>query len=428
MGLVIFWKKTPKPYAILRARNTRRLERSEGTMNLSTRILGLKPSPTVAMNVAAKALAAKGVKVVNLSVGETDFNTPEPIVEKAIAALKNHKTRYGAPGGGEALRKAIALKMKRDNQLDYATKEIVAGVGAKEILFHAFMSILNEGDEVLLPTPYWVSYTAHCEAFGAVPVALSLPKDLQKGPFLTPAMLEEKATSKTKILVLNSPNNPAGYVLSKADLMELGNYLKNKSWWIISDEIYEYLSFDTPQYSLLTLFPELRERFIVVNGFSKAFAMTGWRVGYACGPRSVISLIENLQSQSSTCLPGFIEDACVYAVEHGAPLMAKEIATLKKRRDLVVAELKKIPHLSFMQPSGAFYVFLNLTETLARSKKYKDSLSFGQYLLETHHVAMVPGEAFGAPGFLRMSYAADDATLLEGISRFKTALMQAVGE
>ncbi|RZA16451.1 MAG: aminotransferase class I/II-fold pyridoxal phosphate-dependent enzyme, partial [Proteobacteria bacterium] len=257
---------------------------------LSQRISQLQPSPTVALNTKAKELQDQGHKIINFSVGEPDFPTPEPIVAAGIKALQQGKTRYGAAGGGLPLRQAIVKKFETDNNVRYTPDQIVVGIGAKEILFHLALACLNPGDEVLIPAPYWVSYTEHVIAAGATPIVIPLPKD-HRSPRLTPEMLAPYVTAKTKGIVITSPSNPGGFVIPPGELKALGDYLSDKNWWIISDEIYEYMSFDGPSVSMLTLCPQLSDRFIQVNGLSKGYAMTGWRVGYMAGPKPVAHLV-----------------------------------------------------------------------------------------------------------------------------------------
>lgn len=392
-------------------------------MQVSRRIAALKPSATVSLNAKANQLAKAGTKVFNFSVGEPDFDTPKPIVDRAVEAMRKGRTKYGTAGGGLELRQAIAHKFKRDNQLTFEPENIVVGIGAKEILFHAALALLNEGDEVLIPAPYWVSYTAHVEAAGAQAICPPMAADFSKKR-MDPTYLEKFATSKTKMFIYNSPNNPSGYVLRRDELMALGEYLKKKDWWIVSDEMYEYLSFSQPHLSLLQLFPELRERFLLVHGMSKCYAMTGWRVGFACGPSQAIKPITNLQSQSSTCLPGFIEDAATFALHEGPGLLAREFADLKARRDLAAELLGKISGLTWIDPEGAFYIFMDMRPLFKKTTRYgdSDSLKFSSDLLEKYHVAMVPGEAFGAPGYIRLSYATSTQILRDGIARFSEAV------
>ena len=385
-------------------------------MTFSKRILSVKPSPTLALNAKAVQLAKQGKNVLNFAIGEPDYLTPGVVVDRAIESLKAGRTRYTPSGGGPELRQAIADKLMRDNGLSFDANQIVVGAGAKEILFHTFMSLLNDGDEVILTAPFWVSYADQIRAAGAVPVVIPIP-DGGRMPSLE--VIESYATQKTKAFIFNSPNNPAGYILTELELKTLGTYLSNKPWWIIADEIYEYMSFDVPHISLLKACPELRDRFVLVNGMSKAFAMTGWRVGYCAAPLELAGMVKSLQSHSSTCIPGFIEDASVVALKAGLPLMEKDIGTLRARRDLAIQTMKKLGGFKYLYPQGAYYLFIDIRSQL---KNGESSLAFSDRLLEQFNLAIAPGEAFGAPGFLRLSYAASNATLLDGIERLHKAL------
>jgi aspartate aminotransferase len=395
-------------------------------MKLSERIARLKPSPTLALNTKANAMIKSGVKVANFAVGEPDFATPEIIVEKAIASLKKGRTKYGPAGGGMELRQAICRKMARDNKLSFTPDQVVCGVGAKEILFHLFLSLINEGDEVLVPSPYWVSYTDQILAAGGKPVVIPMPdaRAIEDGSFLTPEILQKYATSRTVGIVLNSPNNPGGYICKEEPLRALGKFLATRSWWVISDEIYEFLAFDGPHVSILGLCPELSDRTIIVHGMSKGFGMTGWRVGWGAGPKPVMDLVRSIQGHSSTCLQGFIEDACVVALDAGRDLVATALESLKARRDVAVECLRAIPHIGYVKPEGAFYVLIDCRQAIQRSNipQVKDSFSLGEWLLEKHHVALVPGSAFGAEGYLRLSYAVAETTVREGIESLKRGL------
>ncbi len=388
---------------------------------LSRRILAVKSSPTVALNGKAKALARDGIKVLNFAVGEPDFKTPDDVVDKCVAALRAGRTKYGPAGGGPEFRAAIAKKLKAENGLDFSPDDVVCGTGAKEILFHLILALVNDGDEVLIPSPYWVSYPDQVIAAGGKPVLLPLSDDIAARP-LTIAMLRQHESAKTTAIILNSPNNPAGYVFDEAFLRELGAYLETKSWWIISDEIYEYLSFDRPHVSLLKLFPKLKDRFIHVNGMSKGFAMTGWRVGYAAGPAAVMKLVRDLQSHSSTCLPPFIEEAATYAIGKGQDLMREQFAVMRHRRDLATSLLRTMPGVAYVEPNGAFYVFIDVRKVLEGTRFAGDTLALSDHLLMQHHVALVPGEAFGAPGYLRLSYATDEQSIEAGLLKVKAAL------
>ncbi len=384
-------------------------------LKLSSRISNVSASPTIALNAKAQALAATGKKILNFTVGEPDYPTPGLIVDKAIESLRAGKTKYSKAGGSPGLVEAVRLKLQKENHLEFSTSEIVCGIGAKEILFHIFLSVLNDGDEVLLTAPCWVSYADQIKAAGGIPVIIPFdgsgcaPGEKYKVDLKS---VKKSWTKKTKVFVLNSPNNPAGYVFSKEQLQELGAFLQSEDCWILSDEIYEYMAFDAPHISLLNLFPDLKDRFIYVNGLSKSFAMTGWRVGYMAGPKEVANMVRNLQSHSSTCIPAFIEDAAVAALKAGKELMQNEIQDLKSRRDFVVqAFAEKIP---FITPNGAFYLFLDVRQYL---KVNQTTVNLCEQILEECSLAVVPGEAFGVPGFLRFSYTQPREILQAGISK-----------
>lgn len=388
---------------------------------LSKRISSLAPSPTLALNSKAVALAKAGRKIYNFAVGEPDFPTPETVVAVAIDSLQKGRTRYGPAGGSINLREAIRSKLKRDNNLDFETDEIVCGIGAKEILFHLFLTLLNDGDEVLLPAPYWVSYTDQIRAAGGIPVVVPAPAELSNpvAPKINHDALEKLVTANTKAIVINTPNNPAGYVLTPSDLQNLADFALRHDLWLISDEIYEYMAFEQPHQSLLSLRPDLRDRFILVNGLSKGFAMTGWRVGYAAGPQPVIRLVRNLESHSSTCIPTFIDDAATFALSKGRALMAPMIASLNERR---LSSMQLLDGMDYIHPQGAFYLFIDVRKqcTVDRS-----SMDLSTRLLDEEGVAVVPGEAFGMPGFLRISYVLPESDLRDGLARIKNFLTRA---
>jgi len=397
-------------------------------MQLSKRILSVKTSPTVALNAKAKALAKEGHKVLNFTVGEPDFATPASVVDVAVSALRAGKTKYGAAGGGVEIRQAVAAKLLRENKLKFDPEQIVVGIGAKEILFHIFLALLNEGDEVLIPSPYWVSYPDQVIAAGGKPVPLPIAQDPARELFDL-ASLDQCRTSRTTAIVLNSPCNPSGCVISESLLRSLGTYLEKTDWWIIADEIYEYLTFEGQHRSLLELFPHFKDRFILVNGMSKGYAMTGWRVGYCAAPTAplnVAKLVRDLQSHSSTCLPPFIEEAATFALGQGPSLLAAEIGDLKLRRDRTIQRLRELESaglgLVVPEPQGAFYLLLDLRPALKR--RGSTAFEFAEYLLSKHYMAVVPGEPFGAPGYIRISYATAEANLVEGVGRLQKALQE----
>lgn len=385
-------------------------------MSFSRRIASVQPSPTLALNAKAGQLVKQGIRVLNFAVGEPDYPTPAVVVDKAISSLKAGRTRYTPAGGSIELRQAICDKLKRDNGLSFNPAQVVVGAGAKEILFHTFLSLLNDGDEVILTAPCWVSYADQIKAAGGVPVVIPVPAN---GRIPSVQEIATFVSPKTKVFVFNSPNNPAGYIIDEPELRELGQLLARQNCWVISDEIYEYMSFDVPHQSLLKLCPELAKRFVLINGMSKAFAMTGWRVGYCAAPQELANMVKSLQSHSSTCVPGFIEDASIVALNAGRALMADDIAKLRHRRDLAIDIMKKLGGFKYFYPQGAFYIFVDIRDHLRGDDT---SVKFSERLLEEHHLALAPGEAFGAPGFLRLSYAVDEATIKEGIERLHQAL------
>ena len=387
------------------------------SVSFSRRILSVQPSPTLALNAKAVQLAKQGHKVLNFAVGEPDYPTPKVVVDKAIESLKAGRTKYTPAGGSPELRQAIVDKLQRDNGLSFDTSQIVVGTGAKEILFHTFLSLLNDGDEVILTTPCWVSYADQIRAAGGIPVMIPVTSH---GRIPSTEEIAKYSSPKTKAFVFNSPNNPAGYILTESEMKELGGFLARQGWWVISDEIYEYMSFDHPHQSLLKVCPELKSKFILVNGLSKAFAMTGWRVGYCAAPQDVANMVKSLQSHSSTCIPGFIEDAAVVALKHGKPLMAEDVARLRQRRDMATKLLDSLGGIKYLFPQGAYYIFVDIRDKLRGGDT---SLNFSERLLQEHHLALAPGEAFGAPGFLRLSYATDEETITEGIKRLHKALI-----
>lgn len=392
-------------------------------MELSRRISALSPSPTVALNAKAKKLKAEGNDVLNFTVGEPDLDTPASVVEVAIDSLKKGRTKYGPAGGSVEFRTAIAEKLKRENKLDFAADQIVCGIGAKEILFHLFLGLLNKGDEVLINTPCWVSYGAQIQAAGGTPVYIPMSEEKGAAP-VSAAQIEKYITPKTKAFVLCSPNNPAGYALDKGTLQEIADLFAKKDIYVISDEIYEYLSFDTPHHSIGSLNPGLGSKYIHVNGLAKGFAMTGWRVGYLAAPAPVAKLVKILQSQSSTCIPPFIEDAALSAIQKGNSLLSEGIEKLSARRSIVKKHLDAIDGVSYIEPQGAFYVFIDMREVLKKSDKFADhdTMGFCEFLLTEHNVAVVPGEAFHCAGYFRWSYAASEDSLNKGFERFANAV------
>ncbi|MGH8127717.1 MAG: pyridoxal phosphate-dependent aminotransferase [Gammaproteobacteria bacterium] len=388
----------------------------------SQRISQLPASPTLAISAKAKELAAAGRDVLNLSAGEPDFNTPEFIRRAACEALERGETRYTPADGTAELKQAIAAKFKRENGLVYKGNEIIATSGAKQALFNASLAALNPGDEVLIPAPYWVSYPAQAQLAEATPVILPCPAE--QGFKLTPEALDQAITAKTRMLVLNSPGNPSGAVYSKTELAALGEVLlRYENVLVATDDIYEHLIYnpDRPFVNIVMATPALRDRTLVVNGVSKAYAMTGWRLGYAAGPAWLVGAMKKLQSQSTSNPATASQAGAVAALNGDQTCVADMRKAFQSRRDRFVAGLNRVAGLNCMPPDGAFYAFVDCREAIA-ARGLKDDIAFAEWLLDGPELAAVPGSAFGTDGFMRFSYACDQATLDATVERLEKAL------
>lgn len=387
---------------------------------LSDAIKRINPSPTVALTGKVAALKAQGRSVIGLGAGEPDFPTPPHIAQAAIDAIHAGKTRYTAPDGIAELKSAIIAKFERDNGLSYSAAEIIVGTGGKQILFNALLATLNPGDEVIVPAPYWVSYPDIVTFADARPVVVPCPGP---GFKLSPEALEQAITAKTRWLILNSPGNPTGAVYSASELSALLDVLEqHPDVMILSDDIYEHLVFgDTRFATPAQVRSSFKERTLVLNGVSKAYAMTGWRIGFGAGPAPLIAAMKKLQSQSTTNACTIAQWAAVTALTGPQDGLATQRILFQKRRDTLVAGLNAIDALSCPMPDGAFYVFPSLDDVIGHTSKggrlIDTDLAFAEALLEETGVALVPGTAFGAPGNFRISYAASDAELAEATAR-----------
>lgn len=380
---------------------------------LSKRISKVTPSLTLSITAKAKALKAQGINVISLSAGEPDFDTPEFIKKAAIEALKKGVTKYTPAEGTLELRKAIAAKLKRDQGLTYGPDQIVVSTGAKHSIYNLFQVLIGEGDEVLIPSPYWLSYPEMVTLAGGRSVFIEAD---EKNDFkITAQQLEKAITPKTKILVLNSPSNPTGAVYRKNELETLiPVLLKYPQVWILSDEIYEKLIFNNEaHFSIASLHPEMAKRTLLVNGHSKAYAMTGWRMGYAACAKEVAEAAGTLQSHSTSNATSFAQSGAVVALDKGDAEAKKMCQVFEKRRDLFVSELKKIPKLKPFSPQGAFYLFVNIEAT------GMNSMVFSERLLEEEKVAVVPGKVFGSDRHIRLSFACSEKDILEASSRIR---------
>ncbi|MFA5729430.1 MAG: pyridoxal phosphate-dependent aminotransferase [Candidatus Neomarinimicrobiota bacterium] len=393
-------------------------------ITISKRAQAIKPSPTMTVSAMAKKMTAEGYSIVNFGVGEPDFNTPEYIKQAAHQAIDDNFTRYTISAGILELRQAIAEKLKRDNDLEYTPDEIIVSPGGKAAIITILTAICDPGDEILIPAPYWVSYPSQVEMLDGKPIYL--PTDETTNFKFTPAQLQSvlKSLSKPKALILNSPNNPSGAVYSKEELLAIGKVCLEHNLTVISDEIYEKLVYgEARHYSIAQVLPPMRDNTILINGVSKAYAMTGWRLGYAAGPREVIKKASAVQEHNASCVTSITQKAAVAALNHDDGSIERMRCEFQKRRDFLVSELQKIPLIKCPLPDGAFYAFPNVGRYYHKNKVgTNDSIRLCEYLLKEFHIALVPGVAFGCDECLRFSYANSMENLIEGIRRFKAGL------
>jgi aspartate aminotransferase len=399
---------------------------------LSKNIAKIKPSPTIAVSTKAAELKAQGKDIIGLGMGEPDFDTPDNIKEAAIKAINAGDTKYTAVDGTAGLKKAIIAKFKRDNNLSYEAKEITVGTGAKQVLYNAFMATLNEGDEVIIPAPYWVSYPDMVLLAGGTPVVVD--GKAENNFKITPEALEAKITDKTKWLLLNSPSNPTGSCYPKDELKALAQVvLKHPHIHVMADDIYEHIVFDGLQFeTIASVEPKLKDRTLTINGVSKAYAMTGWRIGFAAGEASLIKAIAKIQSQSTSSPCSISQAASVEALNGTQDYLKTNVEIFQERRDLVVGLLNNIDGISCNVPNGAFYVFPSCQGLFGKTTKagtvIENDTDLATYLLEEALVAVVPGIAFGAPGFFRVSYAASNDFLKDAMTRIATACAALQGQ
>jgi len=393
---------------------------------LSSRLSAVKPSASMAVSQAARAMREKGVDVIDLGLGEPDFATPAHIVEAAHAAARAGDTLYTAAKGTMAVRRAIAGKFRRENGLDYTPDDIIVSNGAKHVIFNALMATLEAGDEVIVPAPYFVSYPEMAKLLGGIPVSVEC--EAAHGFRLLPAALEAAITPRTKWLILNMPCNPSGACYSEADLKALGAVLaRHPRVLVLSDEIYEHILFDGRRFvSFGAACPGLRDRSLIVNGVSKAYAMTGWRVGYAAGPRALVDAMATVQSQSVTSVCAIAQAAAAAALDGPQDGVADFREAFQRRRDLVVPGVRAIDGLTLDPPEGAFYAYIGCAGLIGRctpdGAKLTDDLAVTRFLLEKAHVAAVPGAAYGLSPFFRISTATADPVLSEAIGRIASAV------
>jgi aspartate aminotransferase len=388
---------------------------------LSQKINKIQPSATLSITAKAKQLKSKGIKVISFGAGEPDFDTPQNVKQKLIEALNKGLTKYTPTAGIPELKQAIVEKLKQENNLEYTPDEVIVCCGAKHAIFNAVCALVDDGDEVLVPSPYWVSYPEMVNFAGGK--FIPIPTGEETNFKITSEIFKKYITPKTKLLILNYPSNPTGMTYTREELEDIAKVLVENQIYCISDEIYEKLVYDGLTHtSIASLNEEIKKITITINGLSKAYSMTGWRVGYACGPKEIIKAMNNLQDHSTSNITTFVQYASVEALKNSAQFVSMMVSEFEKRRNYIVEEINKIPHLKTIKPQGAFYVWVNIKEL--KGKKFNgqvvtDSLKLSEILLEEAKVAVIPGCAFGDDDYIRLSYATSLGDIKEGIENIK---------
>ena len=389
---------------------------------ISDSLKRIKPSPTIAVTQKAKELKAAGKDVIGLGAGEPDFDTPDNIKKAAIDAIKAGDTKYTAVDGTKDLKEAIVKKFKRENNLNYTTDQITVGAGGKHVIYNLMMATLNKGDEVIIPAPYWVSYPDIVLLAGANPIVIECSEE--QGFKLSAKDLEAKITNNTKWLILNSPSNPTGACYTELEIKNLSQVLKrNPHVNILSDDIYEHVTYDNFKFFTIAQIPEIKNKVVTMNGVSKSYAMTGWRIGYAAGDKEIIKAIAKIQSQSTTNPSSISQAAAVEALNGKQDFIPIRAKAFQERRDFVVNSLNAIDGINCLRPDGAFYVFPNCKKLIGKKdkegKKIENDSDFVQSLLENYGIAVVQGSAFGLEGFFRISYATSMENLEKAMNKIK---------
>ena len=386
---------------------------------VSNSLKRIKPSPTIAVTSKAREMRAAGKDVIGLGAGEPDFDTPDNIKEAAIEAIRKGDTKYTAVDGTPALKKAIQAKFSRENDLSYELDQISVGTGGKQVLYNAFMATINKGDEVIIPAPYWVSYPDIVLLAGGKPKIIKCD---EKNNFkLTPEKLKKAVSKKTKWIIINSPSNPTGSGYTKDEIIALSKILiKYKNLYILSDDIYEHITYDGFKFFTIAQIEKLKNRTLTMNGVSKSYSMTGWRIGYAAGPKEIIKAMAKIQSQSTSNPTSISQAAAVEALNGTQDFILERSNSFKERRNFVVDSLNNIKGISCLSPEGAFYVFPNCKKLLNNKTKLKTDKDFVEKLLEKAEVAVVQGSAFGLEGYFRISYATSMDNLKKAMERIKS--------
>jgi aspartate aminotransferase len=388
------------------------------TIELASRTALLQPSPTLSINAKAAAMKAEGKPVISLAAGEPDFNTPDSICNAAVEAIHKGLTKYTATSGIKELKEAICEKLGKENSIQATPEQIVVSNGAKQSLFNAMMILVDPGDEVIVFAPYWMTYFEQIKIAGGQPVVVETDRSSGFVPNID--QIKEKISSRTKAIVINSPNNPTGAVWPRATLKEIASLALKHNLWIISDEIYEKLIYDGQHHSIAGLGKEIAERTITINGCSKSFAMTGWRIGFSSAPKFISQKISNLQDSVTSCANSFAQVGAVAAYRLPEEVINKMKHEFQERRDLIIQELSKIPELELKTPQGAFYVLPYVGSYL--KGKFTSDMQLTEHILEQAQVAVVPGSIFGANGHLRLSYATSKQNIKEAVDRIAKLL------
>ena len=390
-------------------------------IQLSQRVQRIKPSPTLAVTARAQELQKQGKDIIGLGAGEPDFDTPDHIKDAAIKAIRDGFTKYTAVDGTAELKHAIVNKFTRENKLDYKPNQVLVSCGGKQSFFNLAQALLNPGDEVIIPAPYWVSYPDMVLLADGVPMIIAAGVD--QGFKITPEQLERAMTKNTRLFVLNSPSNPTGAAYTRAELVQLGEVLRRHPHVLIAtDDMYEHILWTPePFVNILNTCPDLYERMIVLNGVSKAYSMTGWRIGYAAGPAKLINAMKNVQSQSTSNPTSISQVAAQVALDGDQTFIGKMCKVFKERHDFVMRELNSIDGVHCIASHGTFYAFPHVQKLIERIGGIRDDVQLGEYLIEHAGVALVPGSAFGAPGYARISYATSMQNLEKAMERIQRA-------
>jgi len=392
-------------------------------MKLSNRIKNTKTSATIAMSMKARELISQGKDIIALSAGEPDFDTPQYIKDAAIKSINSGNTKYTPVDGMVSLKKSIIKKFKNENNLDYELDQILVSTGCKQSIYNLCQATLNSGDEVIIPSPYWVSYPEIVKLSDATPKFVNTTSENDYK--ITGEMLERNISDKTRMILINSPSNPSGFIYTENDLRDIGNILKNYPNIIIaSDDIYEHIIFNNKKFTnILNVCPNLYDQTVVLNGVSKAYAMTGWRIGYAAGNKKIIGAMKKIQSQSTSCTCSIAQAAAKSALDNSKNEVDKMVKEYQNRSDYLYKELNKIQGIKYKKPDGSFYAFIDVNGLINKLENINDDFDLAEYFLNEANVALVPGSAFGSPNHVRISFATSLSNLTEAVKRIKIALL-----